>query len=124
MATTTANRIAAEAKQACLDLGLSPELPSVRRVLKTGKSAIKSMSNYYNRRPITDIELKPYTNEFGEQEPFGEICDRNLEYAEVFVEKNMAKFEGGIRNMTKASTLVMRKQRQKIEELTNKNTSN
>lgn len=117
MANTYSNTFYTEAKQACLELGLSPNLGSTRRILRAGKSSIKNMNNYYDRREILEIEKKPYTNEFGDQEPFGSICDRNLEYAERFVEKHMDRFQGGVKNMTEASILVMRKQRQKIKEL-------
>jgi hypothetical protein len=78
------------------------------------------MKNYYNRRDITDIEQKPYTNEFGEQEAFGSICDRNLEYAEDFVNKNMKKFQGGVKNMTEASLYIIHMQRQQIQKLSGK----
>ena len=117
MANTYSSTFYAEAKQACLDLGLQPNLGSTRRILKTGASTIKNMNNYFDRREITDIEKKPYTNEFGEQEPFGDICDRNLEYAERFVEKHMDRFQGGVKNMTEASLFVMRKQREQIKKL-------
>lgn len=106
-----------EAQQACLDLGLTPDLKSSRRILQSGKSSIKGMENYQNRKTETDIAKKPYTNEYGEQEPFGDICNRNLPYAEDFVQKNMAKFEGGVRNMTEASLFVMRQQRVQIDRL-------
>lgn len=117
MANTTANRIAAEARQACFDLGLAPSLPSIKRILKTGKTSLRNMKNYYSRKDITDIAKKPYTNEFGQQEAFGSICERNLEYAEGFVQKNMAKFEGGVNNMTEASFYIMRIQREQINKL-------
>lgn len=117
MANTNANRIANAAKQACLDLGLEPTFNSARRVLDRGKSSIRSLKNYYNRREITNIAEKPYTNEFGEQEAFGDICERNLEYATVFVEKNMNKFQGGVNNMTEASMYIMRKQREELKNL-------
>jgi hypothetical protein len=100
-----------EAKQACFDLGLEPNMQSSRRILQSGKTSIKSMANYNNRKNETDIAKKFYTNENGEQEAFGDICKRNLIYAESFVKKNMAKFEGGVRNMTDASLHVMRQQR-------------
>ena len=117
MANTYANTFYAEAKQACLDLGLSPNLGSSRRILRSGKTAVKSASNYYHRKDEADISKKPYTNEFGEQEAFGDICERNLEYAEDFVMKNLAKFEGGVKNMTEASFYVMKMQRQQIKAL-------
>lgn len=117
MANTYANTFYAEAKQACLDLGMSPNLGSSRRILRSGKTSVKGMKNYFNRREVADIAQKPYTNEFGEQEAFGDICDRNLEYAEAYVEKNMAKFQGGVKNMTEASLFVMRKQREQIKQL-------
>ncbi len=100
-----------EAKQACFDLGLEPNMESSRRILQSGKTSIKSMANYNNRKNETDIAKKLYTNEYGEQEAFGDICKRNLTYAESFVQKNMAKFEGGVRNMTEADDYVMRQQR-------------
>jgi hypothetical protein len=117
MANTNANRIANAAKQACLELGLEPTFKSSRRVIESGKTSIRSMKNYYNRKEITSIEQKPYTNEFGQQEAFGSICARNLEYAEGFVQKNMAKFEGGVNNMTEASFYIMRIQREQINKL-------
>ena len=120
MANTYAKTLYNEAKQACLELGLSPNLGSSRRLLRSGKTAVKGLKNYTLRKDEKDISKKPYTNEFGEQEPFGMICDRNLEYAEDFVQKNMAKFEGGVKNMTEASFLIMQKQRQKIKSLMEK----
>lgn len=120
MANTYANTFYTEAKQACLELGLSPNLGSSRRLLRSGKTAVKSSNNYYNRKNETDIAKKPYTNEFGEQEAFGSICERNLEYAEDFVKKNSAKFEGGVANMTEASFYIMRMQREQIKALSGK----
>lgn len=120
MANTYANALYTEAKQACLELGLAPNLGSSRRILRSGKSAVKGATNYYNRKNEKDIAKKPYTNEFGEQEAFGLICDRNLEYAEDFVQKNMAKFEGGVKNMTEASFYIMRIQRAQIKALSEK----
>lgn len=117
MANTTANRIATEAKQACLDLGMEPSVYSARKILNRGKSAITGYKNYLNRREVYDISEKPYTNEFGEQEAFGAICDRNLEYAENFVNKNMKKFQGGVGNMTDASLYIMKKQREQLNKL-------
>lgn len=117
MANTNANRIANAAKQACLELGLEPTFKSSRRVIESGKTSIRSFKNYHNRREITNIAEKPYTNEFGEQEAFGDICERNLEYATVFVEKNMGKFQGGVNNMTEASMYIMKKQRQELKNL-------
>jgi hypothetical protein len=114
MANTNANQFFAEAKQTCLDLGFVPTIKSARRVLKTGKSSLRSMKNYYDRKEITDISEKPYTNEFGDQEAFGSICERNLEYAESFVENNMKKFQGGVKNMTDATLYIMRRQRQEL----------
>ena len=120
MANTYANALYTEAKQACLDLGLQPNLGSSRRLLRSGKAAVKGANNYYNRKNETDIAKKPYTNEFGEQEAFGSICERNLEYAENFVKKNAAKFEGGVANMTEASFYIMRMQREQIKALSEK----
>ena len=117
MANTYPNTLYTEAKQACLELGLAPNLGSSRRILRSGKTAVKSSTNYYNRKNETDIAKKPYTNEFGEQEAFGSICERNLEYAEDFVKKNAAKFDGGRQNMTEASLYIMRKQREQIKAL-------
>ena len=114
MAKTNANHFFAEAKQTCLDLGFTPNLKSARRVLKSGKSSIKGSNNYFARREIFDISEKPYTNEFGDQEAFGSICERNLEYAESFVENNMKKFQGGVKNMTDATLYIMRRQRQEL----------
>lgn len=116
MANTNANRIANEAKQACLDLGFEPNISSARKILKRGKSAIKGYKNYLMRREVYDIKEKPYTNEFGEQEAFGSICERNLEYAEGFVNKNMKKFQGGVSNMTDASLYIMKKQREQLDK--------
>ena len=120
MANTYASALYTEAKQICLELGLAPNLGSSRRILRSGKTAVKGATNYYNRKGETDISKKPYTNEFGEQEAFGAICDRNLEYAEDFVQKNMAKFEGGVKNMTEASFYIMRIQRAQIKALSDK----
>lgn len=120
MANTNANQFFAEAKQTCLDLGFVPTIKSARRVLKTGKSSLRSMKNYYDRKEITDISEKPYTNEFGEQEAFGSICERNLEYAEGFVNKNMKKFQGGVKNMTEASLHIIHMQRIQIQKLSGK----
>jgi hypothetical protein len=117
MTNAYAKTLYKEAQQTCLDLGLSPTLGSARRVLKTGKTSIKSMSNYYVRREVLEIADKPYTNEYGQQEPFGDICERNLEYAEMFVERNMNKFQGGVRNMTEASRFVIQEQRKQIKKL-------
>lgn len=114
MAKTNAQQFFAEAKQTCLDLGFTPTIKSARRVLNSGKSSIKSGKNYFARREITDISQKPYTNEFGDQEAFGAICERNLEYAESFVENNMKKFQGGVKNMTDATLYIMRRQRQEL----------
>lgn len=114
MAKTNAQQFFAEAKQTCLDLGFTPNIKSARRVLNSGKSSIKSGKNYFARREIADISQKPYTNEFGDQEAFGAICERNLEYAESFVENNMKKFQGGVKNMTDATLYIMRRQRQEL----------
>lgn len=118
--TTNAQKLYTEARQACLGLDLKPTLGSARRLIKSGSSSIRGMKNYYQRREVMNISHKPYTNEFGEQEEFGSICDRNLPYAEKFVQKNLSKFEGGVRNMTEASIFVMRKQREQLNELLSK----
>jgi hypothetical protein len=115
--TTNAQKLYTEAKQTCLNLGIEPTFKSTRRLVKTGGSAIKNAKNYFSRRDVTQIKDKPYTNEFGDQEPFGSICERNLSYAEDFVAKNMKKFQGGVQNMTDASMLVMQYQRKEIDRL-------
>ena len=115
--TSTVAKVWNEAKQQCLDLGMEPSVKSATKLIKRGGSSVKNMRNYFSRREVTDIELKPYTNEFGKQEPFGEICDRNMEYAEAFVNKNMNKFQGGVSNMTSAALFIMRKQREQIDKM-------
>jgi len=115
--TSTVAKVWNEAKQQCLDLGLEPSAKNATKLIKRGGSSVKNMRNYFFRREITKIELKPYTNEFGKQEPFGEICDRNMEYAEAFVNRNMNKFQGGVSNMTTAALYIMRKQREQINNM-------
>jgi len=114
---SNAQKLYTEARQTCMDIGIKPTFKSTRRLVKTGGVACKGMKNYYNRREVTNIEQKPYTNEFGEQEAFGSICQRNLDYAEEFVAKNVKKFQGGLNNMTEASNLVMKYQRMEIDRL-------
>lgn len=114
---TNAQKLYTEARQTCMDLGMKPTFKSTRRLVKSGGSAIRGTKNYFNRREVMDIETKPYTNEFGEQEEFGSICRRNLEYAGQFVSKNMKKGQGIVTNMTEASDLVMKYQRKEIERL-------
>ena len=113
--TVTAN-VWNTAKQQCLDLGMAPNENNAKKLIKRGGSSVKNMRNYVARNDITDIEQKPYTNEFGEQEAFGSICERNMEYAERFVEKNMSKFQGGVNNMTIAAMYIMRRQRQQLNK--------
>jgi len=118
---TNAQKLYNEARQTCMDIGIKPTFKSTRRLVKTGGCTIRGNKNYFNRREVMDIEKKPYTNEFGEQEAFGSICQRNLEYAEQFVSKNMKKGQGIVNNMTEASDLVMKYQRKEIDRLKNGN---
>jgi len=108
------------AQQSCLDLGIMPTEDNAQTLIKRGATSVKSGQNYAARSGIQDVSQKPYTNEFGEQEILETICDRNMEYAERFVERNMAKFQGGVHNMTLASLYIMRRQRQKLDELSKK----
>lgn len=119
--TNNAQKLYTEARQTCMDIGIKPTFKSTRRLVKTGGSTIRSTKNYFNRREVTSIEDKPYTNEFGEQEAFGGICQRNLTYAEQFVAKNLKKGQGLVTNMTEASALVMKYQRKEIDRLKNGN---
>ena len=113
---TTVVKVWNAAKQQCLDLNLEPNEHNAKKLIKRGGSSVKNMRNYFARQDITNIEQKPYTNEFGEQEAFGSICDRDMEYAENFVNKNMAKFQGGVNNMTIAALYIMRKQREQLNK--------
>jgi len=115
--SNNAQKLYTEARNTCMDLGMKPTFKSTRRLVKTGGVAIKSTKNYFNRREVMNIEEKPYTNEFGEQEAFGSICERNLQYAEEFVAKNLKKFQGGLVNMSEASDLVLKYQRMEIDRL-------
>ena len=121
---TVAAKVWNTAKQQCLDLGLEATVDNAKKLIRRGGSSVKNMQNYHARQDVTDIELKPYTNEFGEQEAFGAICDRNMEYAERFVEKNMAKFQGGVNNMTDATLYIMRRQREQLDTLTSEGDKN
>ena len=112
------------AKQQCLDLDLPANENNAKKIIKRGGSSIRNMRDYLSRREIVDIEDKPYTNEFGKQEAFGSICDRNMEYAELFVQKNMNKFQGGVNNMTIAAMYIMRKQREQLDTLTSEGDKN
>jgi len=114
---TNAQKLYTEARQTCMDIGIKPTFKSTRRLVKSGGTAIRSTKNYFDRRDVTNIENKPYTNEFGEQEAFGSICQRNLDYAEEFVTKNMRKGQGLVRNMTEASNLIIKYQRMEIDRL-------
>jgi len=113
--TVTAN-VWNTAKQQCLDLGMAPNENNAKKLIKRGGSSVRNFRNYLERNEITEIEHKPYTNEFGKQEAFGSICERNMEYAEHFVEKNMKKFQGGVNNMTIAAMYIMRKQREQLNK--------
>ena len=114
---TTVAKVWNAAKQQCLDLDLPPNEYNAKKLIKRGGSAIKNFRNYLDRKDVVNISEKPYTNEYGEQEAFGSICDRNLEYAELFVQKNMRKFQGGVDNMTHATLYIMRKQREQLDKL-------
>lgn len=113
---TTVAKVWNAAKQQCLDLGLPANESNAKKLIKRGGSSVRNMRNYLSRCEIMDIEEKPYTNEFGKQEAFGSICDRNMEYAERFVEKNMNKFQGGVNNMTMAAMYIMRRQREQLNK--------
>lgn len=106
-----------QSKQFCLELGLLPDISNASRILKSGASSVRGNINYNRRKDITSIADKPYTNEYGQQEAFGTICDRDLEYAEKFVEKTMSRFQGGVKNMTEASMYIIRCQRAEIKKL-------
>ena len=96
-----------EAKESALSLGLDANISTARRFLKNGLSSVRGSMNYTARRNVVNIALKPYTNEFGEQEAFGSLCDRNLPYAEKFVLENLNRFEGGVNNMTEAMKYII-----------------
>lgn len=114
---TSAAKLFDQSKQFCMDLGLLPDLDNASRLLKSGAASVRGNINYRSRKDIVDIAEKPYTNEFGKQEAFGSICDRDLEYAERFVEATMSRFQGGVRNMTEASMYIIRCQRAEINKL-------
>lgn len=115
---TTLSSVWNAAKQQCLDLDMTPTVNNAKKLIKRGGRSVKDARNYVARQAFNNIAEKPYTNEFGEQEPLGLICDRNMEYAEHFVEKNMAKFQGGVNNMTDATLYIMRRQREQLDTLT------
>lgn len=115
---TSAAKVWNTAKQQCLDLELEPTVDNANKLIRRGGSSVKNMRNYNARSEITDISQKPYTNEFGDQEAFGSICDRNIEYAEQFVDKNYKKFQGGVSNMTNAAMYIVRCQRERLNMLT------
>jgi hypothetical protein len=115
--STNAAKLYNQSKQFCMNLGLLPDFDNASRLLKSGATSVKGNLNYHSRKDIVDIALKPYTNEFGEQEAFGSICSRDLEYAEKFVEKTMSRFQGGVKNMTEASMHIIRCQRAEINKL-------
>jgi len=115
--STNAAKLYEQSKQFCMDLGLLPDLENASRLLKSGASSVRGNLNYRTRKDVTDIALKPYTNEFGDQEAFGSICERDLEYAEKFVAKTMRRFQGGVQNMTEASMHIIRCQREEIKKL-------
>ena len=114
---TSATKVWNTAKQQCLDLNLKPTVDNANKLIRRGGSSVKNMRNYNARSEITDISEKPYTNEFGDQEAFGSICDRNIGYAEQFVDKNMRKFQGGVSNMTIAALYIVRRQREQLDNL-------
>lgn len=114
---TTVAKVWNTAKQECLDLGMTPTVDNAKSLIKRGGTSVRTMQNYVDRKDVTDIRQKPYTNEFGEQEAFGDICERNLEYAEQFVRKNMKKFQGGVKNMNVASLYIIQKQREQLDNL-------
>lgn len=115
---TTISSVWNTAKQQCLDLDMTPTVNNAKKLIKRGGRSVKDARNYIARQAFMNIADKPYTNEFGEQEALGSICDRNMEYAEQFVEKNMAKFQGGVNNMTEATLYIMRRQREQLDTLT------
>lgn len=115
---TTISSVWNTAKQQCLDLDMTPTVNNAKKLIKRGGRSVKDARNYVARQAFMNIADKPYTNEFGEQESLGSICDRNMEYAEQFVEKNMAKFQGGVNNMTEATLYIMRRQREQLDTLT------
>jgi len=121
---TTISAVWNTAKQQCLDLDMKPSVGNAKKLIKRGGRSVKDAKNYVARQAFVNIADKPYTNEFGEQEALGSICDRNMEYAERFVEKNMAKFQGGVNNMTDATLYIMRRQREQLDTLTSEGDKN
>ena len=78
------------------------DIDAAMKMLTKGNASLKGSLNYTARRDITDIDMKPYRNRDGNQQPWGEICRTDPEWAAEEINRNMNKFQGGLKNWTAA----------------------